>query len=354
MKKTLVFCTDSLNIGGIEKALLTILEILKDRDEYVLKLCIKNHEKNLLEDNIPKGIEYIFLTRENEKRYFFNILEKMYEKKKFEKFIKGADIIIDYYDGNFYKLFSKVYNIKKVCFFHTILEKLHVYQNGKLSKVLKVYDDYIVLTEGAQKEITNQGVSKDKVHKIYNIVDKEKIISESKLGKVKGNEKDYYLMLGRIVNDSKDYETAIKAFKYKEINEKLLILGDGPYKKNLIEMVRINKLEDKVIFHDGVKNPYGYIKEAKGIILSSRYEGLPNIILEALVFNKRIIASDCPYGPREILGDNEFGELFPIGDEVELVKLLKKSIFAIDKKSIEKKLEEFSPKNICEKLKKIL
>lgn len=354
MKKTLVFCTDSLNIGGIEKALITLLETLESTNEYKLKLCIKNHDKNFLEDSIPKGIEYIFLTRPSEKKFFFNIMEKQYEKKKFEKFINGADTIIDYYDGNFYKLFSKIKKIKKLCFFHTILEKLHVYKNGKILKVLGVYDDFIVLTEGAKEEIVSRGISEKKVHKIYNIIDKDKIINDAKLSKKIEVEEEYYLMLGRIVNDSKDYKTSILAFKDSEIKEKLLILGNGPYKEELIKIVKNNELEEKVIFHDAVKNPYGYISGSKGVILSSRYEGLPNIILEALALNKRIIATDCPYGPREILGNSNLGELFPVGDERELVRILKKKNFIIDRIIIDNKLEEFSSNNIYKKLKEIL
>ncbi|MGL5459100.1 MAG: glycosyltransferase, partial [Cetobacterium sp.] len=138
--------------------------------------------------------------------------------------------------------------------------------------------------------------------------------------------------------------------------EKLYIVGDGPYKKELEEKVKKLNLESKIKFLGSKKNPYPILKKSKGLILSSRYEGLPNVILEALVLKKSIVASDCPYGPKEILGEkSELGILFPIGNVEELVSIIKKIKFKkFSFEKIDEKIIEFSEKEIINKWNDIL
>ena len=71
-----------------------------------------------------------------------------------------------------------------------------------------------------------------------------------------------------------------------------------------------------------VENPYNYIKQTDLFILSSKYEGLPNVLLETLVIRKFIISSDCPTGPKEILSNGKGGLLFKNGDYKDLSKKL--------------------------------
>jgi Glycosyltransferase len=84
------------------------------------------------------------------------------------------------------------------------------------------------------------------------------------------------------------------------------------------------------------KNPYPYIKKSDLFILSSNFEGLPNVLLEAIALNKFVISSNCPTGPSEILDNGKGGLLFKVGNHEELSK---KIIYALkNKKKCNKKL----------------
>ncbi|MGL5458408.1 MAG: hypothetical protein ACRDBY_02175, partial [Cetobacterium sp.] len=234
MKKNIIFCTDSLNIGGIELALIRLLKGLVKTQKYNIKLCIKDDEKLQLISEIPKEIEYIILSKSEDKKYVFRFIKKIIEKKRFFNFIKHSDILIDYYDGNWFKIFSKIRRQKKIVCFHTVLEKLYIFKN--IDKVKGTYDKYIVLTEEVKKELLEIGIEEKKIQKLYNIIPTEEILKKSKDDFQV--EEDYFVMIGRLVNDSKDYNTVIEAFKDKNIKEKLYIVGDGPYKKELEEKVK--------------------------------------------------------------------------------------------------------------------
>ncbi|MGL5458220.1 MAG: glycosyltransferase, partial [Cetobacterium sp.] len=251
-------------------------------------------------------------------------------------------------DGNWFKLFLSINKQKKIVFFHTILEKLHIYK--KMDIVKNIYDEYIVLTEGAKKELLDIGMSKNKIKKIYNIIPIDDILirAEEKFEK----KDDYFVMIGRIVNDSKDYLTVIEAFASSEIKEKLYIIGDGPYRKQLEAKIKEFNLESKVRLLGSKRNPYPILKNSKGLILSSKYEGLSNVILEALVLEKPVIATNCPYGPKEIIGEEKnIGILFTTGAKNELIDILKNFDFKeFNMLKMKSRIKDFSEENILKEI----
>lgn len=348
MKKEIIFCTDSLNIGGIELALIRILKALAKTNKFTIKLCIKDDEKLDLLSEIPKEVEYTVLNKESDKKYIFNFIKRVIERKRFFDFIKNSDVVIDYYDGNWFKLFSNINKQKKIVFFHTILEKLHIYK--RIDIVKNIYDEYIVLTNGAKKELLDIGILENKIKKIYNIIPIDEILikAEEKFEK----EDEYFVMIGRLVNDSKDYLTVVEAFANSEIKENLYIVGDGPYKNQLDMKIKELNLESKVKLLGSKTNPYPILKNSKGLILSSKYEGLSNVILEALVLEKPVIATNCPYGPKEILGkEQNIGVLFTTGDKVELINILKDfDLKKFDTLKMKNRVKDFSEENILKEI----
>lgn len=348
MKKKIIFCTDSLNIGGIELALIRILKALVKTNEFNIKLCIKDDEKLDLLSEIPKEVEYTVLNKKSDKKYIFNFIKKIIERERFFNFIKNSDVVIDYYDGNWFKLFLNINKQKKIVFFHTILEKLHIYKN--IDTVKNIYDEYVVLTDGAKKELLDIGILENKIKKIYNIAPVGDILIKSEEYFEKKD--DYFVMIGRLVNDSKDYITVIEAFVKSEIKENLYIVGDGPYKNHLEVKIKELNLESKVKLLGSKINPYPILKNSKGLILSSKYEGLSNVILEALVLEKPVIATNCPYGPKEILGkEQNIGVLFTTGDKIELIDILKKfDLKKFDTLKMKNRVKDFSEERILQSI----
>ena len=84
--------------------------------------------------------------------------------------------------------------------------------------------------------------------------------------------------------------------------------------------MNLNNLSNKVRLINFVNNPYIYIKQADLFILTSKFEGLPNVLLEALVLKKFIIFSNCRTGPKEILLNGNGGLLFKVGNYKDLAK----------------------------------
>ena len=131
------------------------------------------------------------------------------------------------------------------------------------------------------------------------------------------------LAVGRLTKQ-KDFPTLIRAFaRVRQTRPaRLLILGEGPDRPVLEALVRQLGLEDDVALPGFVENPYVYMSRASLYVLSSRWEGLPTVLIEALYCGSPIVAMDCPSGPREILADGKHGLLVPVGDETALAQAI--------------------------------
>jgi glycosyltransferase involved in cell wall biosynthesis len=123
------------------------------------------------------------------------------------------------------------------------------------------------------------------------------------------------LAVGRLV-EQKDFPTLIRAFAQVRRTHKsrLLILGEGEERPALEALARQLGLEDGISLPGFVGNPYPYMSQASVFVLSSRWEGLPGALIEALYCGAPVVATDCPSGPREILAEGKYGRLVPIGD----------------------------------------
>ena len=150
------------------------------------------------------------------------------------------------------------------------------------------------------------------------------------------NEDFSFINVGRF-EPQKNHFLLIEAFKKINSDVKLYLIGDGYLREELEKKVKNANLEEKVIFLGRQKNVFNFLSKANCFVLSSNYEGFPNVLIEALACELPIISSDCPSGPREILAPNtdftkqtkdiefaEYGILTPIGDVDKLADAMKK------------------------------
>jgi glycosyltransferase involved in cell wall biosynthesis len=115
---------------------------------------------------------------------------------------------------------------------------------------------------------------------------------------------------------AKDHHTLIRAFALlrRECNARLVILGEGPLRLELEALVRSLGVAKDVDLPGFTRNPFAYLSHASVFALSSAWEALPTVLIEALATGIPIVATDCPYGPSEILDHGRYGQLVPVGD----------------------------------------
>lgn len=115
---------------------------------------------------------------------------------------------------------------------------------------------------------------------------------------------------------AKDFPTLLRAFAMvvRSRPARLIILGKGRLLENLKALSRSLAVERWTDFPGFVENPYGYLAHADLFVLSSLWEGSPNVLTEALAMGTPVVATDCPSGPREILQNGYYGRLVPCGD----------------------------------------
>lgn len=197
--------------------------------------------------------------------------------------------------------------------------------------------DYVVgVSQGVVEDlIHNIGISEKKARVVFNpgITKELRLKAAQSLDHpwFEANQPPVILSVGRL-NVQKDYGTLIDAFYEvsKKRTARLLILGDGEERSMLEEKIKHYGLADKVSLPGFVDNPYAYMSKADVYVLSSRWEGLPTVLVEALYCGPTIVSTDCPSGPVEILENGQQGTLIPMQDVSSMASAIE---LAIDGKS---------------------
>jgi glycosyltransferase involved in cell wall biosynthesis len=135
------------------------------------------------------------------------------------------------------------------------------------------------------------------------------------------------LAVGRL-QPQKDFPLLIEAFGRVRATRpaRLLILGEGPDHTALQQQVDAAGLTADVALPGFDANPYAYMKQAAAFVLSSRWEGLPGVLIEALYCGTPLIATDCPSGPKEILANGAYGRLIPMREVTAMTAALQAAL----------------------------
>jgi glycosyltransferase involved in cell wall biosynthesis len=261
-------------------------------------------------------------------------------------------------NGNLYLLLSKFLGSKSTKFYATIHSNLS--QNSRvenslkarfarylLSYLYKIADSIIAVSEGVRDDFNKFYKFKYKVKVIYNpvvsseIIDlsnkklENKSISNSKLLKI--------VSVGRFV-EAKNFELLIASFALikTKLPCTLILVGGGPLYNNYFKLINELSLTEDVIFTGFLSNPYNLMREADLFVLSSSYEGLPTVLIEAMACGTKVVSTDCPSGPREILEDGLWGKLVPVGDKQALADAMYESIMDKNSPNVKKRANDFS------------
>jgi len=324
MKKSIIFILPDLETGGAERIITTIANHLP-RDKFSPSILLLRKEGAYL-DFLKPDVEIIDIQTPRIRHSLKPILLEIKRRK--------PDIVFSGFgEVNAYlSLFIKLFPNTKFIARETNVVSQHVTRK-EIKFFYKFYNSYDrIIAQSSDMEIDlikNFGIKKNKLTKINNPVDVDFIEEKLKQSEKPAEFSPQYKHVVAIGNLSarKGFDNLLKVFsRLKNQNILLHILGDGKDKEMLLQMKEMLGL-DHVIFHGKKSNPYQYLKFADLFILSSRYEGFPNVLLEAGTCGVYSLANNCPGGIDEIIIDQINGEIMNIENYDDFAEKIKHTVY---------------------------
>lgn len=334
MKKNICFVLDNLIYGGIERIAINYLKMI-DKEKYNLDVVILSNftdiineipkECNVIKINIPRNHNPLSRAGNMNKRfagaflyYPTFLLKKIFiypidyiKTIKLRKKRYDAAIAFSGHMNDGYFVLDLINSTKKIIWAHGMIYQ-YLLLSPAFEKMYNKFDTIVSINNLYQDDIyDSKPYLKYNIVNLYNPILKKN--SSSELCKY-----DNYILSVSRLSSPKDFLTLIKAYNELDNNikekYKLVIVGDGEDRKKIENEVENLGLNDKVVFEGTQSDVDKYYKKAKVFVLSTKVEGLPTVLLEAMQNGCPVISTDAPYGPRDIIRNNEFGILCPVGD----------------------------------------
>jgi glycosyltransferase involved in cell wall biosynthesis len=202
-----------------------------------------------------------------------------------------------------------------------------------MMKFLYPHADIIVgVSQGVSEDLDRQlGLKPGTAKTVYNPVIDRDTLSQAKMPLdhpwFEAGSPPVFLAVGRL-SPQKDFSNLIRAFAQlrQQKNARLMILGEGELRGELEAEIASLGIGDDVAMPGFVSNPYAYMYNSAAFVLSSRWEGLPTVLIEAMACGCAVVATDCPSGPQEILAGGKYGILVPIDNAQALGSAMVQSI----------------------------
>ncbi|EWH04890.1 hypothetical protein AT00_17205 [Pseudoalteromonas lipolytica SCSIO 04301] len=324
----LAFVLEDFSLGGVERVTEQLIIGLKHYHQCSISIICLSKDGDLLSRYQSLG-EIALLSGPRDFAGYKKLITQL-----------NPDLVIFTKGGLSRFSFSTPNHIKTVAVQHV---PINLPQESKLKNLLRrlaatfLYrnvDKVVCVSEGIKENLIAFNVinAKDAV-RIYNPVLDASLQTRAKEAV---EYHDYYVCVGRL-HYQKGYDFLVKIVleaKQQCPDIKVVILGDGPDKLSLTHLIEKHQLSDNIILHGTTDNPYKYIEHAKAILLPSRWEGLPTVLVEAAYLNTPIIAFDCRYGPKELTKHGQAGDLISFANTSEFAQqVVKFDKFGSDKPS---------------------
>lgn len=260
---------------------------------------------------------------------------KYWSKRQMRRIASGYDIIVDFdlslrhLAGKFDRPWVGVSHFSFAARLTGRRKKI-----ARLAAQYRRYDAIAVLNQAmASEAATLFGNEIQRVMVLPNTVDVTDIQRRATAplpAAMVGIDVPYIVSVARLEEGQKDHRTLIAAYvqllRTSRIAEDLVIVGDGPDRAMLEAVAHASGQGDRIHFIGFLSNPHPVVAGASALVLSTRYEGLGMVLIEALALGKPVVCSDCPTGPREVLDDGRAGLLVPCGDVDALCEALGRAI----------------------------
>ena len=328
-KKKILIRIGSLRHGGAEKVLVTFLKNLPD-DKYEIDLLLNLYSGKYLTE-VPDWINVLYINKgemittnrpldipKKAFRVIYQALLKKFPKLLYKYILKNKKYDIEFAAIHGMRddiLNSPIKNSKKIMWIHNDLRKteFHTYTDDEVRKFFG-YDKIMVISEHIQKDfeaMAQSDTDRSKIVRIYNPIDTDEILSKAELPTVNYTYEEgipTFVSVGTVF-PQKGFDRLLNVHKKlldEGFNHRILILGDGYDLENIKKLQTELGVTKTSTLYGFTDNPYPYIKKADYYILSSRYEGYPTVLFEAITLKKNIIATDVS-GVSEMLVNGELG-----------------------------------------------
>lgn len=342
MKKVrLLFVLPTLKGGGAERVVCNLMNGL-NKDIFEINLFLFN-KKGVYWNLIDKKIN-IFLASKKENISKFSIISSLYKTGKDMDIIVASMELMPTYMAVMVAILLRK---KVIGWVHINIDSIlndknkiirFLHRNILLKFFYNKLDRIIAVSNGAKENISRylNDKNRNRVECIYNPIKINEIKEKAKEKIEEKIENPFIIGIGRLERQ-KNFILLIKAYRIlldRGIKHNLIILGQGSQKEYLINEVKNLNMEEKVKFLGFKENPYKYLNQADVFIQSSIYEGLPTVLIEALVLNVPVVATNCPDGANEILDNGKYGLLIKMNDEEALADAIEK---ILNDKDLQKK-----------------
>ena len=349
----------SLEKGGIERSISRISKGLLDLGWQVDLLIDKSSLE--AESYFDQRINFIKLKAghfDQNKNLFFSLLKNIILFIKIRTYIKRSDtkIILAAKNiplGIILKLSKR--NRLKIIIREAVnpITTLQLQRNLITRTILKwikklsypYANKIIAISNGVKHSLVKDiGVDHEKITVVYNPSSDPNIIKFSKEFVPEEFSKSNIptlISIGRLV-PQKDYMTLLKAFNasLNFFKSRLIIIGEGQERSLMEKYIKDNKMDNQIILLGYQSNPWKYLTNSDLFILSSKWEGFGNVIVEAMLLGIPVISSDCPSGPSEILEQGKLGDLFNVGDHARLATLIEEKLNNINQSKVKADLAQ--------------
>lgn len=163
------------------------------------------------------------------------------------------------------------------------------------------------------------------------------------------------LAAGRLIAQ-KDFATLLRAFAQVRRGRplRLVILGEGALRESLLELAATLGVPHDVALPGFEANPFAAMRAARVFVLSSRYEGLPGVLIQAMACGARVVSTDCPSGPREVLEAGRWGALVPVGDVAAMAVAITKALDDPHPPDVSERAEAFTAEHAIAEYERVL
>ncbi|SDD29900.1 Glycosyltransferase involved in cell wall bisynthesis [Cupriavidus sp. YR651] len=352
-KQRILFHLTHFLHGGIETSLVSLLSSL-DRSRFEIGLtltyptdALESHFRELLPADVKVHVlapePWLSRCRQLKKARKLGPLGKVYEElllppvrkpllnRRFRRIVGDYDIVVDY-DMSLSRLTGRL-PVPMIGYQHFSVAHLARGHRRKLRKLRRQcrehYDAVVTLNDSMLRDARALiPEAADKFVRLYNAIDLDSIRTRA-LASVDAPTQPFIVSVGRLEESQKDFTTLLRAYAQlvkDGIEERLVLVGDGASRAQLEALAASLGIADRVTFAGFQPNPYAWIRRARLMAFSSKMEGLPNVLLEALAVGQVVVSTDCPTGPREILDEGRAGLLVPVGDVQGLAGAIRRGL----------------------------